>query len=444
MSNKRISLIVKISSKKDITHLLHYKFKTIYCLVKNDIDVGKISSQRIMLLPYTDESEWKSIIWNTIKNNPLEKIIPYFRGDDNSKYAIQVHNCYNENTIDRRLFKHKNKMNDFMSHSKKFKFIKQEELKNISYEEISNTIWEQTFIIKPINKSSSAGAFKITNTFDRDNIQEKLLPCDHVAEEYYAGHLHSIDFYFDGEHILVLSAVREVPFIEILDENKHSVEFIEQYWKEIQQNFLFSLPIRYDIPYQKLHTNEREFITEIGKRLKAIGYVGFIHLEYKFDTTTKKIWYIERGARLWWERLRWIEHLHYFDIIDLLYSIHTQDISKRENYKWSYIFKTIKPNTHYVGIYKFFLKPTHIGEVLLWHKNPFKISYTEYLKSYFQKIGIIIQDINIVSKKSEKNMIYPSYKSNETYFKIMFEIDDENFKKLRSKKIEIIEKLVFL
>jgi len=69
---------------------------------------------------------------------------------------------------------------------------------------------------------------------------------------------------------LVLSAVRELPFIEILDEHKHSALFLEKYGEDIEKRFLYFLPIRYDVPYNKIHDEERKFLESLGKKLHNI------------------------------------------------------------------------------------------------------------------------------------------------------------------------------
>lgn len=438
---KKISILLKTTADESLKDLLQTPYYKIYNLVEQWYEKPKNISNRIVFLEYKNKNERKSIIKSLIANNPRELIIPYFRWDIQSKYAIFAWNQYSSHNVDWKTFRHKNKMNEFIGNEKKSFFIPYNELWSHNYDSIKNHLWWENFIIKPINRSASAWAFKIQSQENWDNISSKLLHSDHVVEEYYPGHLHSVDFYFDGENILILCAVKEMPFIEILDENKFSDTFFSMYWEDIQKHFLYSLPIRYDIPYSRLHDEERKFIYSLWSKLKNIWYKWFIHLEYKFDTKTKKVWFIEWWARMWWQRIDWIKKLHYFDIKSLLYDIHSNDISKWKKYKWCYIFKETVADMHYVWIYKNFLKKTHIWDILTWYKNYMQVSFYDYIINYFKSIGIIINNLHIV-KNSYSNNFYPTYQGKSS-FKILFEVNDENFKKLREKKIGIIEKLIF-
>lgn len=439
---RKISLLHIYGGLHTLDLLLALPYHKIYLLIESAEVLPKVTSTRLQFLVYTSEREWKKVIKKLVSDHPNELIVPFFRGDSDSQYSIYLQNQYQDITIDRKLFRHKNKMNEFIGQEKKFLYLLQDELATTSYSQLQNTLQEDTMIIKPINRSASAGAFKIASAEDWNRIKNRLLPAHHVAEEYYPWHLHSIDFYFDGEHILILCAVKEMPFIEIMDENKFSPWYLEQYGEEIKQHFLYALPIRYDIDYSRLHDNEWKFIQSLWTKLKAISYQWFIHLEYKFDPLTKKVWFIERGARMGWQRVDWIKRLHYFDMRELLYDIHSNDISKRKAYKWCYIFKNRANDVHYIGIYKNFLKKTHIGTVLSSYKNYFKISFQTFVTEYFKSIGITITNIKTIATTGSNHYFYPSYEWKWS-LKILFEVDDENFKKLRKKKIEIIEKLVF-
>ncbi len=438
---RKISILIKHSGEETVKQLLQTPYYRIYVLIEEGTEIPKSLSNRVIFFSYKREHHRNGIIKKLISDKPRELIIPFFRGDSYSQYAIHTRNQYSNKNIDWKIFKYKHKMNEFVGSEKKAIFLLHDTLSTTSYNDIKKTLWEDTFIVKPINKSASAWAFKIANHHDWEQIQSKLLPCDHVIEEYYPWHLHSVDFYFDGEHVLVLCIVKEMPFIEIMDENKHSEEFLLAYGEEINKHFLYFLPIRYDIPYNKMSDTERKLLSDLWKKLKSIGYKWFIHVEYKFNPITKKVGFIERWARMGWQRSDWIKRLHYFDIKELLYDIHSGDISKWKSYKWSYIFKNIVPNMHYIGIYKNFLKKTSIGEIISSHKNYMEISFQQYIINYFKSLWIVVNNLHIMTSGNKKDF-YPSYQW-KSIFKVLFEVDDDNFKKLKSKKIQIIEKLVF-
>jgi hypothetical protein len=200
--------------------------------------------------------------------------------------------------------------------------------------------------------------------------------------------------------------------------------------------------VRYDVPYAKLHDEERKFLAKLGKKLKQWWYVWFIHLEYKFDSKNKKLWFIERWARLGWERIEWIKKLHYFDIPTLLYEIHSGDISKWKPYKGSYIFKNIIPNMHYVGLYQNFLEKTHVGTVLTAYDNYVNISYKDYMLSLISQYGVVPNDMKILLTH-KKWYLHPSIEGRWTRCKIYIELNDEMFLKLKKKKIDLIEQLSF-
>ncbi len=440
---RKISLIANYRKSINIKEWLSVPYYKIYILKRESIEISKnlSSSNRIQIHSYSNENEIKWIIKRIIEKSPDEYLIPYFTSDRLSKYSIYTNNQYSSNEVDWRTFRYKNKMNEFIGMNKKNLFIPHEKLSQYNYDSISKEINENIFIIKPINLSSSAGAFKITSHQDREDIKSKLLKTDHIVEEYFWWYLHSLDFYCDGEKILLLTAVKEMPFIEILDEKRLSNSFMNTYWSEIEKHFLYFLPIRYDIPTSKLRDEEWKFLEEVGKKLISIGYKWIIHLEYKYDPNTKKVGFIERGARLGGERVNYLKKINYFDMASLLYDIHNGDTSKRKKYKWSYILKDSVNDLHYIWIYKNFIKKTTIGEILTNHKNFFKVSFIEHLNQYFYSIGLEVKNLQIITTGNQKDF-YPSYEWKST-FRIFFEVDDENFKKFTKKKITILEQIVF-
>gem|GEM_PF-3106587 len=182
---RKISLLHIYGGLHTLDLLLALPYHKIYLLIESAEVLPKVTSTRLQFLVYTSEREWKKVIKKLVSDHPNELIVPFFRGDSDSQYSIYLQNQYQDITIDRKLFRHKNKMNEFIGQEKKFLYLLQDELATTSYSQLQNTLQEDTMIIKPINRSASAGAFKIASAEDWNRIKNRLLPAHHVAEEYY-------------------------------------------------------------------------------------------------------------------------------------------------------------------------------------------------------------------------------------------------------------------
>jgi len=440
------SLLVKENLKKtNIPYYLLNDYHKIYFLTKK-WEWERVKNNKFVYLEYNTENDFKKLIKEAVHNNNKEYIIPYFQGDKYSKYSIFVQNLYWKE-IDWKLFKHKNIMNKFIWWDKKNIKLSREQLKTISYDDIINQLWVSNwqFIIKPTNWSSSMWTFKVISNDNWLEIQKKILASDwYVVEEYLWWSLYSLDFLFTWEEMLILTLVKETPFIEFIEEWVLSDNFMNKYWTDINKHFLYFLPIRYNVKISSISKTELTFFQDIINKLKITWYKWIIHLEYKYDKKNNSIWFIEWWARQWWKRSYFVEKINYFDMKNLILDSYNWDITKWKNiHKSIFAFKdTIKDN-NIVGIKTNVLKKTPMFKILDKY-NYLKSSFNEFIFSYFSKKWIVIKkNVDFTVKTTEWWQLMPFYESNETRFDYLIEMNDENFKKFKKKKIEILENLVF-
>jgi hypothetical protein len=115
-------------------------YHKIYNLIEEGSEKPKSLSNRVVFISYTKESQWKKIIEKLVSDNPRELIIPFFRGDAYSQYAIHTRNQYSNKNIDWKLFKYKHKMNEFVGSEKKAIFLLHDKLSSTSYNEIKERL----------------------------------------------------------------------------------------------------------------------------------------------------------------------------------------------------------------------------------------------------------------------------------------------------------------
>lgn len=382
------------------------------------------------------------------EENSSIKLFPFFRWDAFSKYAIKIYNKTFDTKIDWKIFKEKDFMMNFLWDiaQKKFVRLKYEELISKKYSEIKKNIWKN-FIIKPTNAASSVSTFKISDEKTFEKIKDKINKSyEYLVEEYIWWELYSLDFFIDWEKIFLLNYTREIPMIELSDKNKFSEKFLNKYWEEISKHFNFNLPIRYWLDFSKILKEEYSFFQTLRKKLQTISYRWFIHLEYKFDKKNNKIWFIEWWARLWWNRSTYIKKLYHNNVLNTNKNLlANKDFwNFEEACEWIYKLKDKEFNLNLVWIKTNFLKTTNYIEILKKTWNITHESFAYFIKKYLRKeFSIEIQNISFEIKHSKDFNFYPFYKNDKTRFDYILELDDENFKILKKKKFQIIEKIIF-
>jgi len=405
-----------------------------------------LSSKKIIFVPFKSKNDILKKIEEifTKENNNL--IFPFFEGDNNSKYAIKIYNQSFNTKIDPRLFKQKDAMNvfifddNFKKKSIKYTFS---QIQNKKYEEIEQELGS-CFIIKPTNAASSLLTFKIDNAKKFIQIKQKIKKkYNYILEQYLNGNLYAIDFYCDANDIFLLCFTREIPMAELLE--KFSSKYMEKYNKNLNEDFLHFLPIRYTIPLEKLNSLEKQFINCIKEKFIEKQYRGFIHLEYKISKIEKKIGFIEMGARKGWQRGTFIHKMHNLFVENLPLEILYQKDFSRFSFKDNlYFLKNKNIDKNFIGIKTNVLQKTHIIEIFKKIPNFLNLSFAEFLQNFlWDKWKIKVKKIKFFTKYSSDYCIYPFYERNDTRFNYIIELDEYSFKRFLNKKHTILEKLVF-
>lgn len=443
---KKISLITYWKNIKDVIDgLCKLKYKKIYFIYKEWSYLTK-KEKGIIPIQIFDKKKISCILKNIIRQNPKETFVPFFRGDSNSKYMIYSYNLLWKK-IDRKEFRHKDLMNKRMKDiGNKTSFsIQKKEIKNVSFKGFQKEHSISKFIIKPHNSSASTSTYKIESEDEFNEVKKKLINSNqYIVEEYLEGKLYSVDFLFDGENLLLLAYVKETSNAEYIEQQKFTPDFMNKYWDDINKDLLYILPVRYSLHFEDLSSTEKKFLREIKKILKKLDYKGIIHLEYKYDSMTKKIGFIERWARMWGQRSELVKKLHYFDIRDLMYDAFAkQDISKWEEKWWLHYFKDKNKGHHLIWIKTSFLKKTHIWDLLIKNNDFFSIWYTQFLKNYLlKKFGLEVENAYFYYK-TKNNFFYHTSDSKWTYFIVYLEVFEEQFLKFKKNQSKIIEQLIF-
>lgn len=400
------------------------------------------------ILHYTTLRELTRFINQTFEKYSQYTILPNFSGDENSKHAIKIFNQSYQTKINPKIFKEKDIMQKFLWEIWEKNILKKtyREVQDMDYSEVQEKVGE-TSIIKPTNASASRSTFKITSREDFDNIKHKISRnFEYLIEEYIWGELYSVDVYFSDGKMYLLTYAREIAMIELSDKKKFSQDFLKKYGEEMQKHFNFILPISYHVDFSFLWKIELWLLEELRLKLESIDYRGPIHLEYKYDKTQKKIWFLEWGARYGWYRKIFIKEIYNTDVKKLPYYIHIEkDFSRFSLLKWKiYSFKEQEANLNFVRMKTNFVDTTNYIDILKKTGNIFEVSFQSFLKEYyFRNFGLKIKKIDFYTKYSSGYNFFPFYRELSTKLDYILELDDENFELFKKKKFKIIEKTFF-
>ncbi len=424
-----------------------FKYSKIYIFTESlKQDISLLSKYKKFILEVISKKDLPKKIDEVFEKEKSSIILPYFAGDSNSKYSIKVYNKMFGSNVDPKVFKMKNKMNDFLSNeigNKKNIKISYDDLKKKKYEDLSKEIGA-SFILKPINAASSLLNFKISaeENFEKakDRMKKKY---QYILEEYLEGNLYAIDFYCDGKDIYLLCFSREIPFSELLEKLSH--KYLEKYESVLNDEFLHFLPIRYTLGLEKISSCELSFIKKLGDKLVKSCYRGFIHLEYKIKRKDNKIGFIEWGARLGGKRSHFIEEMHNLKVENLPYQlIYKKDTSQFKKSKNIYFLKNRNIDENFIGIKTNVLKKTHVMEIFKKTPSFLNISFETFLKGFLWDYWKIkVQKIKFYVKSSPNYFIYPFHERHDTHFDYILYLDEESFKKFINNKFKILEKLIF-
>lgn len=441
-----VSMKIKLS-KDDIYTFSKLQYSKIVILYTGNIVINN-SYSNIEIITCIWNVDLKNEISELFKKYSDYLILPNFAWDDYSKYAISIFNKSYKTKVNSKIFKEKDIMTNFLWEiaSKKYVKLTYKELITKNYDYFEENVWKD-FIIKPTNASSSTNTFKVINSDELENIKIKLSKTyDYIIEEYIWWDLFSLDFFFDWENIFLLVFAREIPMIELSDKNKFSSKFIEKYWEELKKHFNFILPLSYHIDFSKISVLELKFLEKLRLKLSGIWYRGVIHLEYKYDSKTKQIWFIEWWARYGWYRKIFMKEIYHTDYLRLPYNLLVdKDYSKFSNIKWNiYKFKEKEYNLNFVRVKTNFIDRVDYISILKKSWDIFKNSFNDFLKDYYKnKFWINVKKIDFFVNADKNNNFYPFYKNNETKFDYILELNDENFSIFKKKKFKIIEEFFF-
>ncbi len=442
----KTALLIYVDTLKErkVQVLLRTSFSKIIAICNNS-DISESRSKKIQIY-YRNDTSLDLIIDKVFEENTEYQILPFFRGDVNSPHSIHAFNKAYNTDVDYRVFREKDRMNDFLKDvtDKKNIRFKYYDLSKESYSDICSKIESNIFILKPLNASSSLMNFKITSEEQFNNAISKISEkYDYIIEECLTGNLYATDLFFDGESVFLLCHTREMTFAEIL--NKFSKKYMDKYNEALNDNFMHFLPVRYTLDLKKIPKSAIKFIQDISKPLKEIGYRGFIHLEYKYDSETKRTGYIEWGARLGGNRSVFIEIMHNIRCEQILYDILARkDHSLFEQKNKLYYLKNRNHDKNIVSLKTNVLEEMYLVDLLKKHPDFLNHSFGDFLRDNF-KINwkIKVDKIKFDIRTTPDHMIYPFYKKSETRFDYYMELDEDNYKQFLKSKFSIIEKLVF-
>ena len=451
MKKQKTLLISKVSSisKEVILRYANLPYTKVVLLYDGEKDIWKAkipSSIEIVLCK-------NLVILNREINNVYDRysdylILPDFWGDAFSKYAIKVYNKTYGTKIDPKAFKEKDVMMKFVGEvgEKNYFRTSYKDVMHTSYQQIESEIGK-TFIIKPTNASSSRCTFKVSSHEDFENIKPKLSRTfDYMVEEYINWELYSVDVFFDGEKMYLLTYAREIAMIELSDKKKFSSKFLEKYGVEIDKHFNFILPIAYHVDFSTLSKMEIGLLEELRQRLESAEYKWVIHMEYKYDKKEKKIGFLEWGARYGWYRKEFIKKVYNTSYLRIPYYLLIEwDSSRFSKIKWRiYAFKEQEDNLNLIRVKTNFIETTNYIDILKKTGHIFEISFQKFLKDYYKEnFGIKINKIDFYVKYSKGYNFFPFYKDASTKLDYILELDDHNFELYKKKKFKIIEKTFF-
>lgn len=380
------------------------------------------------------------------KHSRHYRLLPFFRGEVNSKYAIKIYNKFYGTSVDPKAFRLKSHMNKFLGEElgqKKTLNFSYDKLKAVTYQQLKHKLGA-SFIVKPVNAASSILNFKISSAKEFASAKKKLKrKYKYVAEEYLEGNLYSLDFYSDGSDIFLLCFVREIPFLELLE--NFSPRYLEKYYKYLSTEFLHFLPIRYTLDFKKLSPLERDFVKKIGEQLLAKKYRGFIHLEYKVKRKEGKIGFIEWGARPGGKRVEFVNTMFNYRVENLPFDLLVKkDYSRFEKKDGLYFLKNRDIDKNILMIYTSVLEKTNIINVLSKIPNYLNISFEDFLKNYlWDNWRIRVKNIEFFLQTNSEGYIFPFYERSDTKLHYIMEFEEEAFCRFVKRKHKILEHLVF-
>ncbi len=443
-----VSRIARISDKNiyGFSNLPYTKIILLYTWKKSEVPTRLPKNIEIFKCPtFTEINKQINIIFET---HVEYLILPDFFWDSYSKYNIKIYNKTFWTEVNSKIFKEKDKMREFLwefAH-KKHARMTYKDLLNTSYESLSTDIWDN-FIVKPINASSSTNTFKITWEDNYNDIKSKLSKTyEYIVEEYIWWNLFSLDFFFESWKMYLLVLAREVAMIELSDKEKFSNKFIEKYWEELKKHFNFILPLSYHIDFSKLSQTELDFLEKVRQKLDEVWYKWIIHLEYKYDSKTKQIWFLEWWARFGWYRKIFVKEIYHTDHARLpYYLLIDKDYSRFTKLKWNiFKFKEKEYDLNFVRVKTNFIDTRNYISILKKSWDIFHNSFSWFLKNYYEnKFWIKIKKIDFFVKYDKNYNFSPFYKNNNTKFDYILELDDSNFKLFKTKKFKIIEDVFF-
>ena len=437
-------------SKDTILQYTTLPYTKICLLYTGHRDTEKVKlPSNIEIISYTNLNTLSRAINSIFESYKWYKILPYFSGDENSRHAIKVYNKTFGSKINPKIFKEKDVMQKFLWELWEKRLIRKtyREAAHMEYQEILDSVGE-TSIIKPTNASSSRGTFKITSKEDFENIQENKLSrnFEYLIEEYIGWELYSVDVFFAEGKMFLLTYAREIAMIELADKKKFSAPFLAKYGEEISKHFNFILPIAYHIDFSQISKIEMWLLEKLRAKLESIDYTGAIHLEYKYDKTEKKIWFLEWGARYGGYRKNFIKEIYHTDVRRIPYYLLVEkDFSRFKTLKWNILcFKEQEHNLNIVRVKTSFVDTTNYIDVLKKTWNIFETSFSVFLKDFLlREFWIKILKIEFYVKYSKWYNFFPFYREQSTKLDYILEMDDENFELYKKKKFKIIEKTFF-
>ena len=418
--------------------LLYDKIYILYNQWKKDYTIGKIT-----LLGHTNIEEWIQKIYE-IKPDDIT-LIPFFFWDLLAKHGIDIYNHEFNTNVEYSCFKDKNIINKTIQTAckKHFLFYTFKQLQQATYGDITEK-WFKKFMIKPQSWSSSLLTFLVENQEEFTNVKKKILPkFDYVIEEYFDGELNSVDFYHDGKNIYILAYIKEYALKDFFDAQKLSEDFLHTYRKDLKL-FNFFIPVRYNESLTNITPEELDFLSKIRNILTQLTYRWLIHLEYKFDTSTHTIGFVERWARLWFKRNAFIENAYTTTtkVLDIPYLVHSATLEKFHNISpWMYMLNEMDTHTSILWMRTTFYKKTKKNITTI---AAFKEQLSSYLRDYFYKTYMVkITDIQYIIKYEEWNIFYPFYQSNTTRLDYLLFFSDKDFVTIKKNIGKITEHLIF-
>lgn len=439
----KLGLIISKSvlTEDNISKYQELSYDTIYILHKWWTGIRTVG--KITIIGYSDLEEGINKVYELRPDDMT--LIPFFFWDVLAKNCIDIYNHEFGTQVNYSCFKDKNIINETIQSAckKRSLFFTFDQMQQRSYNDIMEQ-WLKKFMMKPQAWSSSLMTFLIENSDQFDAVKKELSPdFNYIIEEYFDGELNSVDFYFDGQDLYILAYVKEFSLKDLRESNVFSSKFLEKYTKDLSL-FNFFIPVRYDESFDTITQEEFNFFDKLKDILYTMKYRWFIHLEYKFNIETKRIWFVERWWRLWFKRNIFIEEaytqeIRTFDIPALIYHKNFDYFTKTK--EGIYILKEGITNTNILWMRTTFYQKTTKDFSTL---SSFTSRFSSYLKKFFStKFSVSIKDIKYIIKYEEENIFYPFYQSNTTRLDYLLSFHDKDFSLIKEHIGEIVECLIF-